>query len=185
MPFGGRFSDTSPPTTYHLPSESRGTGSPHHKKSIPVHNQSTEMFRKHAFGVQDPRVTSKSGPYVGPPYRSWSQYLSRNFNLQLYNEFRRLATDELFTRHNDYGFNALMDFYRSCLLSSRRLPDEVISDLVHLSRAENSNFPAYVQELLSSVIDSGQMEISNRKMALHYLNSELGYVVWRPSSSSR
>lgn len=141
------------------------------------------MFRKHAFGVQDPRVTPKHGLEMGPPYRSWSQYLSRNFNLQLYNEFRRLAIDELFTRHNDYGFNALMDFYRACLLSEHRLPDEVISDVVGLSRAESSNVHVRVHELLTSIIDGNQMEINNRKRARHYLNIEFGYVVRRRGSS--
>lgn len=155
-------------------SESRKPDSRHHKKSVHARNQS-EIFRNYAFGVQDPRVTPFShGLDIGPPYRSWSQHLTRNFNLQLYNEFRRLAIDDLFTRHNNYGVNALTGFYQTCLSSRRPLPDEVIHDMVRLSHAPFKEYDNVMYDLLYSAMSSEMMETNNRKKAGCYFNFEYG-----------
>lgn len=168
-----RAIDKPPPKKQRPPSESKGTVPSYQKKPAHV-RQSTEIFRTHAFGVQDPRVTPSYAFVTGPPYLSWSQYLSHDFDLPVYNEFRRLALDDVFTRHNNYGFKALMSFYRSCLLSCRPLPDEVISDIVHLASAGNSECHATVYELLSSILSGGKMEDNNCFKAGVYFDREFG-----------
>lgn len=92
----------------------------------------------------------------------------------MYNEFRRQALDELFTRHNDQGFKALMDFYRRCLLSRQRLLDVVLSDMVNLARPSNSQVPLYAKTILTSAIENGQMECRNRNRVRSYLDAVLG-----------
>lgn len=99
----------------------------------------------------------------------------------MYNEFRRLAIDDLFTRQNGEGFNVLMDFYRKCLLSIYRLPEEVLSDLINLSRTNNSTIPTYVKTVLNSAIEGGQMEWRNRNRARRAFEAAFGNMVRRGS----
>lgn len=101
----------------------------------------------------------------------------------MYNEFRRLAIDELLTRQNGFGFNVLMDFYRGCLLGPSRLHDVVLSDMVNLSRSNNSTIPTYIRTVLSSAIEGGQMEFRNRKRVRQYFNAVFGHMVRRRSDS--
>lgn len=67
-----------------------------------------------------------------------------------------------------------MSFYRSCLLSRDPLPDEVISDIVHLASAGNSECHTTVYELLSSVLSGGKMEGNNCFKAGVYFDREFG-----------
>lgn len=173
-PLDARFCSNSRFATNYLPPETRRGGSPHYKSPFPVRIQSSETIRTHAFRGQDLQVGHPLGLEMAPPYRFWSEYLSRYFNLRMYNEFRRLAIDELFTRHNDRGFNALMDFYRHCLLSPRRLPGEVISDMVNLSRVSIPNVHLYVRTVLTAAINGGQMELRNRNRARQYFDAVFG-----------
>lgn len=99
----------------------------------------------------------------------------------MYNEFRRLAIDDLFTRQSGEGFNALMDFYRNCLLSRPRIPDQVLSDMVNLSRSNNSTIPIYVKTVLTSAIDGGLMEPRNRNRARRFFEDVFGKMIRRGS----
>jgi la-related protein 1 len=107
--------------------------------------------------------------------------------LQLYNEFRRLAIDDLFTRHNNYGVNALTGFYHTCLCSGRPLPDEVIRDIVHLSRAPFIEYHNVIYALLHSAMSNESMEKDNRNKAGYYFNGEYGHDTrrWKESRHSR
>lgn len=117
---------------------------------------------------------ASSGAETGIPYRTWSQYLLRTFNLQLYNEFRRLALDDLFTRHTDYGFNALMSYYQASLLSPTPTPDPVLADIVHLSDDRTTKLNTEVFELLCSSMASGQIEDTNRCRIGFFYNEVYG-----------
>ena len=167
-------SDNSPLSPNAPPFTPRKSDSRHHKKSVHARN-SLDIFRNTAFGAQDPRVTPPShGLSTGPPYRFWSQHLTRNFNLQLYNEFRRLAIDDLFTRHNNYGINALTSFYHTCLISRHCLPDEVICDMVRLSHAPFKDCHFFINNLLNSTMSTGVMENDNCLKAGYYFDLEYG-----------
>ncbi|KAJ5151937.1 hypothetical protein N7492_010232 [Penicillium capsulatum] len=108
---------------------------------------------------QSPRLPSPPGLVTRHPYRYWSESLLGNFDLQLYNDFRRLALDELFTRHIQDGFDT-------------PLPEEVITDIVHLSRNLPFQFNAAVLDLLQSAMSSGLMEQRNRIKAGNAFNRE-------------
>lgn len=92
----------------------------------------------------------------------------------MYNDFRRLALDDLLTRHVDYGFNALMDFYRTCLLSYNPLPDEVVGDMVSLSRDLDFNVHTAIYDLLQWTMRSGYMVHHNRMKAGKAFSREYG-----------
>jgi la-related protein 1 len=117
---------------------------------------------------------------MGPPYHSWARHLVRNFDLQLYNDFRRLALDELLTRHADYGFNALLFFYQSCLLSQQSISEQVVQDMAHLARSDGTGQIA--EPMLSTVlvaINSDRMTPGNRSLAGYYFNVQFGYGDWQ------
>ncbi|KAJ5546806.1 hypothetical protein N7494_004391 [Penicillium frequentans] len=69
-------------------------------------------------------------------YEYWLDCLMQEFNLRMYNEFRRQALDDLFTRHTDDGFNFLMEYYRLAVGSPFRIHPRILSDLVGLCRDE-------------------------------------------------
>lgn len=142
-----------------------------HQKSVHVSN-SFKQFQYSAYGARSNRKSPNPGLITGPPYHSWSTYLVNNFDLPMYNEFRRLAIDEFFTRHVDYGFNALLSFYKSCLYSPRPIPQEVLSDLIALSRAPGFEHHSTVYRLLRSALDSKEMERSNKAKTSLCLNRD-------------
>ncbi|KAJ5951207.1 Winged helix-turn-helix transcription repressor DNA-binding [Penicillium vulpinum] len=107
-------------------------------------------------------------------YRSWSLTLTKNFDSHLYNEFRRSALDDLLTRNIDNGFRVLMEFYRNCLLHPRPIPDLVMYDLVHLSRAHASQYHTFVSNTIHETIASGKMKSHNRGRISKYFNTQHG-----------
>lgn len=137
--------------------------------------ESSKGFHSGAFRSRHRLSIGPDGLVLTHPYRTWSQYLTRNFDSQLYNAFRVLALDDLLTRNVDYGFKALLDFYRDCLLGSRPLADEVIEDMVYLSRhgcARQVDKP--VLQTLRSAMWSGKMQPENRRTAGYYYNAHYG-----------
>ncbi|CAL5873421.1 uncharacterized protein PFLUO_LOCUS7700 [Penicillium psychrofluorescens] len=134
-----------------------------------------QKFRK-----PQPRKAEEKASDMGPPYRSWARYLARSFDLQLYNDFRRLALDELLTRHADYGFTALLSFYQSCLLSQQSINEQVVQDMAHLARSDGTGRIA--EPMLSTVlvaINSDRMTPGNRSLTGYYFNVQLGYGDWQ------
>lgn len=166
--------DEALPTTSNPPFECGDVDSTS-KQSMTFRNQQFEPFhqQQQAFWAHGPQSTSQPGREA-IPYHSWSQSLQNHFgdnyfDLRLYNAFRRLAIDELITRHNDYGFNALMDLYRAILGGHRRVPDQVLSDLVNIARTSEFDFHVQAHALLVSMIESGKMDHRNRKTACQSL----------------
>lgn len=162
----------------------RGGRGPNVNRKSTYAKQPSEVFSNRDSSGRNPRVNSTHRCAVGHPYRSWSQYLTRNFDLQLYNEFRRQALDDLFTRHADYGFNALMNFYRSSLLSYQPLPDQVITDMVSLSCEVNFDVHRAIYDLLQWTMRSGYMNDQNQTTANSCFQREYGKPRrgWRNSS---
>lgn len=111
------------------------------------------------------------------PYESWSFSLTKNFNSHLYNEFRRLALDDLLTRHAHNGFNELMEFYRNCLLHRRPIPDLVMYDMVHLSQDQTSDYRTLLSNTIHETIASGKMSSNNRLRISKYFNTQPGKTV--------
>lgn len=153
-----------PPYKKNRPSfESKKRGS--FKDKSTYAQRSSEPRRSFSWGQQLPWTTPNSERVAGYPYQSWSRYLLRNFDSRLYNEFRRLALDDLFTRHNQYGFDALMSFYSASLFSDEPLPDEVIVDIAQMSSGVHFDPLAAVLQLLQYAMGSGMMEHQNRLRA--------------------
>lgn len=140
------------------PFSSKKSKSPPQAMSDYVYHEFPEAVHNPTFMGRKKPVIGNWASIIGPPYRSWSQYLTRTFDSLLYNQFRRLALDDLFTRHVDYGFNALLGYYRACLLSRCVLFDEVLQDMVSLTRGgPHLEYHDTVHQMLSSTLSSGLM----------------------------
>ena len=106
-------------------------------------------------------------------YHSWSSRLAQNFDFDLYNDFRRSALDDLFTRHVDHGFNALIDFYRQTLLGRGPIPDPVMNDMVNLSQ-QVSDCHTIVSNTIHDAIASGDMKSKKEKKVKKHFNTQHG-----------
>lgn len=106
-------------------------------------------------------------------YEFWSSRLAQNFDFDLYNHFRRSALDDLFTRHFDYGFNALMDFYRNTLLGHGSIPDSVLKDMVSLSQKELDCHNIVLATIHDALVGK-KMKPKNQKTVSKYFNIQHG-----------
>ncbi|KAG0155476.1 hypothetical protein PDIDSM_1053 [Penicillium digitatum] len=87
---------------------------------------------------------------------------------------RRLALDDLLTRHVDNGFKELMEFYRNCLVHRRPIPDLVLYDLVHLSQHQALDYHTLVSNTIYETIASGKMKPYNRGKISKHFNTQYG-----------
>lgn len=110
--------------------------------------------------------------------------MKHDFSLPLYTEFRRLAIDDLSSRHVDNGFHALMDYYRWALYSDRRLETPVIEDIIHLSQKLKNDYDATIYETLQRALWSGEMEWRNYDRAFAAFSAVFGSENWDMSTGS-
>lgn len=106
-------------------------------------------------------------------YEFWSSRLAQNFDFDLYNHFRRSALDDFFTRHFDYGFNALMEFYRNTLLGRGPIPDSVLKDMVCLSQ-KRLDCHNIVFTTIHDALGGRKMKAKNQKTVSKYFNIQHG-----------
>ncbi|KAJ5527758.1 hypothetical protein N7513_011917 [Penicillium frequentans] len=123
-----RQTNKPPPRQNHPPSQWKGKG--HSKQKYANVNKSLEMLLNDEVGGPARQGWDTS------LYEYWLDCLMQEFNLRMYNEFRRQALDDLFTRHIDDGFNFLMEYYRLAVGSPFRIHPRILSDLVGLCRDE-------------------------------------------------
>ncbi|KAJ5740798.1 Winged helix-turn-helix transcription repressor DNA-binding [Penicillium malachiteum] len=145
---------------------------------IPPQNRDSE--------IQDTPVWSSNGdPFQEDPgrYQSWFDVLMIGFDSQMYNEFRRSALDDLFTRHIDHGFNLLMEFYRCALRCHRRIADEVLDDMVGLCSNELLKPREKIFDMLSSAVFAREMDHCNYARVRDLFNSKFG-TQWRRQPKS-
>ncbi|KAJ6103066.1 hypothetical protein N7486_005493 [Penicillium sp. IBT 16267x] len=148
-----RQTNKPPPMQNHPPSQWQGKG--HSKKNYANVNKSLEMLQNDEVGGPESQVLDNI-VISSASYQNWLDCLMQEFNLQMYNEFRRRALDDLFTRHTDDGFKLLMEFYRFALTNSIRLHHQIPSDLVGLCRDEAFNTRDAIFSLVRTVVANDQ-----------------------------
>ncbi|KAJ6036196.1 hypothetical protein N7540_000475 [Penicillium herquei] len=136
--------------------------------------------------IQATPVWSSNGdPFRELPcrYQTLLEALRISFDLPMYNEFRRSALDDLFTRHIDNGFNLLMEFYRYSITVNRRLPDEVLDDMVGLCSNDLLKPRDKIFDMLSSAVYAREMNHCNYARVRDVFNSKFG-TLWRRQPKS-
>jgi la-related protein 1 len=142
--------------------------------SLPL--DSTYEFYTHLrFKALEQRDAAAHGscPYdMDVLYQFWSHFLIRNFNLQMYQEFRHFAFEDA-RRGSDIGLTNLIKYYGESLLSTQSLIRESVArHYVELVNSETAaHRPAFRQ--LRSAFRNGALDPRNRQRIGELLDADL------------
>ncbi|KAL1646873.1 hypothetical protein SLS58_003008 [Diplodia intermedia] len=105
-------------------------------------------------------------------YQFWSHFLIRNFNTGMYDEFRRLAFEDIARRSSDVGMRCLVKYYGEALSSQSDIRQRVARHYVDIVTTEpGHNGPAFTQ--LRTAWRDGSVSESNRQTISAFMGSEL------------
>jgi len=152
--------------------EARGQGptfwlrekdSPIEAPSSGIVHESYNTFRERALEKRNSAAVNDGDREIDVLYKFWSHFLVRNFNANMYNEFKSLAVDDYSRRGFSGGLDNLIHFYSSTLLSNRTIPDEVVGGLVDLINSETRNDKRPMFDSLRSAWRNGAFSLKNRR----------------------
>lgn len=126
-------------------------------------------LRSNAFAQR--QTLAQRSPDMEILYQFWSHFLVRNFNTDMYNEFRELVLEDS-NKGLTNGLNHLLRYYEAVLSNSRVLPDRVAADLVKLAELErDESRPAFTR--LRAAWRNGAFSLKSRKKIDNLISPEL------------
>jgi la-related protein 1 len=142
--------------------------------SLPVDSSYEPYTLLHSKAIeQRAHAVHGSCPYdMDVLYQFWSHFLVRNFNLQMYQEFRHFALEDAEFRGSRVGLTNLVKFYGESLSSIRNpIRESVARHYVELARSEKESCrPAYDQ--LLSAYSYGNLHPRSRQLIEDLLGPE-------------
>ncbi|KAF2154723.1 hypothetical protein K461DRAFT_291643 [Myriangium duriaei CBS 260.36] len=106
-------------------------------------------------------------------YQFWSHFLIRNFNSQMYHEFKSLAADDASQRHNGTGLKNLVKYYNEALSSQINIRENIARDYAEMVKSESSKSEKFASSRLKDAWRSGSMNLKNRKKLADYLDETI------------
>ncbi|RKF61079.1 putative la domain containing protein [Erysiphe neolycopersici] len=174
----------SRPTSPHSPTRSDLSNGPPvmwvkgQRQQVPISERNSQelyiTFRSRALRNREISLltTTETHPDMKLLYEFWSHFLCRNFNSQMYSEFRRYALEDARTG-SLHGMSNLINYYDEALNSKKKVIPEVLArhflDLVKLETSDER--PAF--ERLRAAWRNGALDLKNRKRINGLLNPRL------------
>ncbi len=101
-------------------------------------------------------------------YQFWSHFLVRNFNYDMYNDFRSMAWEDG-AAGNDGGLNHLSQYYGALLTGDRVLTEMLAEDIVKLAETEaKMKRPTFYT--LRSAWRNGAFNLKSRKAIAKFVS---------------
>ena len=124
-----------------------------------------QSLHNRALAERAPGIVSDDMDWL---YQFWSHFLVRNFNSDMYNDFRSMAWEDA-DAGNDGGLNHLSQYYGALLTGHRVLSEELAGDIVKLAETELENRGQTFHKLRSAV-RNGAFNLKSRIMLEKFLS---------------
>ena len=136
-------------------------------------HESYHLFRTNALHQREQSGTGKCHRDMDILYQFWSHFLIRNFNRRMYEEFRRMAFDDVNTRNSNVGLKNLVQYYDESMLGQKVISDEIARDFVNLVKSESAGKERPAFDKLRAAWRNGATNMKNRKKIDNIIDAEL------------
>ncbi|PNS18998.1 La-related protein 1 [Sphaceloma murrayae] len=130
-------------------------------------------LRSKALAQRDAAATGTCPYDLDVLYQFWSHFLIRNFNFQMYYEFKTLAAEDATQRHNDVGMANLVKFYSEALASQIAIRENVARDCADLLKLESNKAQRPAFKELNESWRNGSLNLKNRKKLGDFLDEKV------------
>jgi la-related protein 1 len=127
-----------------------------------------QSLRDRAFAERIPGMITNEMNWL---YEFWSHFLVRNFNFDMYHDFRSTAWEDAAAGYSG-GFDHLSQYYGALLTGTRVLTEKLAEDIVKLAENERGDKRRTFQKLRSAW-RNGAFNLKSRKMIDRFLSNEL------------